>query len=62
MQRVTKVLEGDKLPFIHLTELGTDLEREDRELQEELDRRDEADAGIGAALSSCATRSVIASL
>lgn len=39
-----------------------DVEREGGELQEELDRRDEADADIGAALSSCGTRSVIASL
>jgi len=31
---------------------AADVEREDRELQEELDRRDEADADIGAALSS----------
>jgi chromosome segregation ATPase len=45
-----------------LKEKVADLEREDRELQEELDRRDEADADIGAALSSCAARSVIASL
>jgi hypothetical protein len=36
-----------------------DLEREGRELQDELDRRDEADADIGAAF---VTRSVIASL
>jgi uncharacterized protein YlxW (UPF0749 family) len=45
-----------------LKEKVADLEREDRELQEELDRHDEADAGIGVALSSCATHSVIASL